>query len=618
MIYLLTTNIAKYQQLLPVIKDVKIQLIEHSFTLKEIQSDDPIEVLRDKAQQAYNFFGRNCIVDDFQLELCDYPNYPGAMTKTALKTLGPEGFAKLLDKTEKMGYMHCYIGGIIDGEFHYWQGTSKGYLDFTKEVKCKSTPLASWFSALEPMPEFLGYEHRVKALQLVKGDLCKVKQDIKVKTCNFDMSCVFCAELSNQPNNLYLQLTQGKLPNSRIVWETDHFVVMPPLGEFIEGGLLIIAKRHISSMALLQDAEFSELEFLMHEIKQAILDIYDSESIYFEHGPSIYGKKGACCVDHAHINVFPFNHSIADDLRNIPKTKINSLSEIKEASIDDDYLFVQYPSGQKELLFPKNIPSQFIRKIITNILHMPERGDWKNYHGIQEMKHTIDAFNAYLQQKENAQKTNYLNGDINGIASSWNSKAKYWDSMLKSDSCHLNTDDAYQQFLTTSKCIVQTIKETTASNNLSLLDLGCGTGLVSEYLYEDFGSIVGVDISKEMLNEARNKNIPNSNFYLQDCLCTNFTDNSFDVVASRGILLSHYNIDLAQKILHEIFRILKNDGCLIIDFLNMEAREHFEIVNKQYYQCDEIKQLGETAKFSKIEFIGDIAKNRVLLAKMEK
>ena len=52
----------------------------------------------------------------------------------------------------------------------------------------------------------------------------------------------------------------------------------------------------------------------------------------------------------------------------------------------------------------------------------------------------------------------------------------------------------------------------------SILDLGCGTGIHAEMLYEKGYDICGVDLSEEMLNEAResakisNKNIEYTNY----------------------------------------------------------------------------------------------------------
>ena len=94
-----------------------------------------------------------------------------------------------------------------------------------------------------------------------------------------------------------------------------------------------------------------------------------------------------------------------------------------------------------------------------------------------------------------------------------------------------------------------------------LLDLGCGTGFYYPLLSQHAESIVGVDVSRPMLDEAENLIAEHqlSNCRVQECsaLELDFEDQSMDVVHSWDFL--HHVSDVPQTI-HEISRVLKPGG----------------------------------------------------------
>jgi ubiquinone/menaquinone biosynthesis C-methylase UbiE len=93
-----------------------------------------------------------------------------------------------------------------------------------------------------------------------------------------------------------------------------------------------------------------------------------------------------------------------------------------------------------------------------------------------------------------------------------------------------------------------------------LLDIGCGTGLFLSRYRAAGGDGVGLDISRMMLNRAREKS-PSSGLCLGNAEHLPFKDGSFEVIAS---LLAFSYLRHPGQMLEESFRILSPGGTIAI------------------------------------------------------
>jgi ubiquinone/menaquinone biosynthesis C-methylase UbiE len=93
-----------------------------------------------------------------------------------------------------------------------------------------------------------------------------------------------------------------------------------------------------------------------------------------------------------------------------------------------------------------------------------------------------------------------------------------------------------------------------------LLDLGCGTGLFLSRYRTGGGDGVGLDISRMMLNQAREKS-PSASLCMGNAEHLPFRDESFDVIAS---LLAFSYLRNPRQMLEESFRILSPGGTIAI------------------------------------------------------
>jgi ubiquinone/menaquinone biosynthesis C-methylase UbiE len=96
---------------------------------------------------------------------------------------------------------------------------------------------------------------------------------------------------------------------------------------------------------------------------------------------------------------------------------------------------------------------------------------------------------------------------------------------------------------------------------ISLLDIGCGTGFIIDIAKKYFDRVVGVDITREMLNRV-DVSSGNVELYLGDVSKLPFTDASFDVCTAYGFL--HHLPDLHSSF-SEVFRCLKPGGLFYAD-----------------------------------------------------
>jgi len=103
------------------------------------------------------------------------------------------------------------------------------------------------------------------------------------------------------------------------------------------------------------------------------------------------------------------------------------------------------------------------------------------------------------------------------------------------------------------------VKSISKKPKMAILDLACGGGELTRELSKlKPEKLIGADISKEMLNNARNIDADFLQLYGNELL---FPDNSFDLIT---IAFGVRNFEARQKSLKECFRVLRQDGEIAI------------------------------------------------------
>jgi len=103
------------------------------------------------------------------------------------------------------------------------------------------------------------------------------------------------------------------------------------------------------------------------------------------------------------------------------------------------------------------------------------------------------------------------------------------------------------------------------TQNSKVLEIGCGSALFTQKVYEaTHANIISTDLSEDLLTIARKK-LPEVSFELQDAMNLPYGENSFDVVFGSSIL-HHLEMDVA---LAGMLKVLKPGGKLIFAEPNM-------------------------------------------------
>jgi ubiquinone/menaquinone biosynthesis C-methylase UbiE len=112
------------------------------------------------------------------------------------------------------------------------------------------------------------------------------------------------------------------------------------------------------------------------------------------------------------------------------------------------------------------------------------------------------------------------------------------------------------------------------SKQKKLLEIGSGVGGMLAFLYKEGYDIQGIDLRETLIDKSKKiyGNLPLS---LVNSEILPFEDNSFDIVMSFDVF---EHIPNSDKHLSEVCRVLKKDGCYLLQTPNKSTNSIFETI----------------------------------------
>ena len=150
--------------------------------------------------------------------------------------------------------------------------------------------------------------------------------------------------------------------------------------------------------------------------------------------------------------------------------------------------------------------------------------------------------------------------------------AEEYDTSVK-----LSSEDSTYPFVGYNEIVNKIYDIVISKSSATVLDIGFGTGTLTQKLYQYGCDVYGQDFSSKMIELASNK-MPNANLYQGDFtkgIVKQLKQRSYDfIVATYSI--HHLKENEKVKFLHELLNLLSENGMILIGDVMFETQEQLE------------------------------------------
>lgn len=153
-----------------------------------------------------------------------------------------------------------------------------------------------------------------------------------------------------------------------VLWEDEDLVVVPAIGGFVPGYVLIIPREHVPSVALLASGMVRRIETVKAMVRAALTPLFGAP-VFFEHGPVAPSNASGSCVQHVHVHCLPTDVDLLPALRERHGDALRPLSDYSNitrlATLRQSYIFYETGDGAMFVFSDERLPSQYLRRLFA-------------------------------------------------------------------------------------------------------------------------------------------------------------------------------------------------------------------------------------------------------------
>lgn len=122
-----TTNLGKYHEVRAMLPQAEI--VHLPLSLPEVQALDVDDIIRSKAERAYELVRAPVLVEDTGLAFVAWNGLPGALIRWFMDTVGSAGLCQMLSGVANRGATAKCTLDLYDGSKHHmFSGTARGVI----------------------------------------------------------------------------------------------------------------------------------------------------------------------------------------------------------------------------------------------------------------------------------------------------------------------------------------------------------------------------------------------------------------------------------------------------------------------------------------------------------
>ena len=224
-------------------------------------------------------------------------------------------------------------------------------------------------------------------LNIDVGDhICNDSAGLKKDTAN----CMICNIVEGHPQR-----------KEHIIYQSKNFFVVPGLGAFYDGYVMLCPRRHVMSFAELNDEEHEEFLQVLDDIRYILKYVYHKEIFVFECGSGRNGGgKHATSIVHAHIHFAPTDMPV---LKCVQKSGIHpGLICPNDLHQYGEYPYMLYIDQEDNWYIASDpnsyYPRQHPRQVLADYMGLA-RGEynWRKFDHIEKMEQIYEEIASFLR-----------------------------------------------------------------------------------------------------------------------------------------------------------------------------------------------------------------------------